>query len=149
MNKEGNISSNIDNENSLYKKILKKNAISCINLKNINNYQINKDEEEINFERKPIKKYNPIKDGIEIINPPPYKNGKWNHFYEYYFLKSSSKRKFQKTGGFFSEFCNRNITSINNEKVDIKQKLKEINEKMKKETHKKKSEKKENSKKEM
>ena len=91
--------------------------------------------DEISFNRKPISQFDPINDRIDVINPPPFKNRKWSPFLENYFLMENTATKFQKPGGLCSEFCNKNITSINNNKFEIQQKLK--NEKNKKEIQKK------------
>jgi 23S rRNA G2069 N7-methylase RlmK/C1962 C5-methylase RlmI len=68
---------------------------------------------------------------METIKPPPYKNEKWSSFLENYFLLMNSKKQFLRKGGLFSEFSNKNIGSINNNKYDIQQRLKK--EKMEKE----------------
>ena len=68
---------------------------------------------------------------METIKPPPYKNAKWSSFLENYFLLMNSKKQFLRKGGYFSEFSNKNIGSINNNKYDIQQRLKK--EKMEKE----------------
>ncbi len=66
---------------------------------------------------------------METINPPPYKNSKWSSFLENYFLLMNSKKQFLRKGGYFSEFSNKNIGSINNNKFDIQQRLKKEKEK--------------------
>jgi len=123
---EGNKSS-FDEKDSLYKKLAVKNLKINNNLRNINTYQINRtfrSNDEISFNRKPISQFNPIKDKIDVINPPPFKNTKWSPFLENYFLMDNTATKFQRPGGLCSEFCNKNITSINNDKFEIQQKLK-------------------------
>lgn len=123
---EGNKSS-FDEKDSLYKKLAVKNLKINNNLRNINTYQINRtymSNDEISFNRKPISQFNPIKDRIDVINPPPFKNTKWSPFLENYFLMDNTAIKFQRPGGLCSEFCNKNITSINNDKFEIQQKLK-------------------------
>lgn len=123
---EGNKSS-FDEKDSLYKKLAVKNLKINNNLRNINTYQINRtfrSNDEISFNRKPISQFNPIKDRIDVINPPPFKNTKWSPFLENYFLMDNTATKFQRPGGLCSEFCNKNITSINNDKFEIQQKLK-------------------------
>lgn len=139
---DGNKSSFDENDN-LYKKLSVKNLKLNNNLRNINTYQINRtfmSNDEISFNRKPISRFNPIRDRIDVIKPPPFKNGKWSPFLENYFLMENTATKFQRPGGLCSEFCNKNITSINNDKYEIQQKLK--NEKNKKDEIKKKSPKK-------
>ena len=79
---------------------------------------------EFKFNRKSIEKYNPIKDKMETIKPPPFKNYKWSLFLENYFLLLNSSKKFRRRGGLFSEFCNKNIYSINVNKFNIQQELK-------------------------
>ena len=123
-----NISIDIENDN-LYKKI--KTGIDpklSYNLRNSNGFEFNdaqkKDNDDFKFQRKPVSQYNPIKDKMEVIRPPPYKNSKWTSFLENYFLLVNSKKKFQRKGGYFSEFSDRNIGSINNNKFDIQQRLK-------------------------
>lgn len=129
-NKSININNiSIDENDNLYKKI--KTGIDpklSYNLRNSNGFEFNdgqkKDNDDFKFQRKPISQYNPIKDKMEIIVPPPYKNSKWTSFLENYFLLVNSKKKFQRKGGYFSEFSDRNIGSINNNKFDIQQRLK-------------------------
>ena len=137
-----NISIDIENDN-LYKKI--KPGIDpklSYNLRNSNDFEFNdaqkKDNDDFKFQRKPISQYNPIKDRMEVISPPPYKNSKWTPFLENYFLLVNSKRKFQRKGGLFSEFSDRNIGSINNNKFDIQQRLKKEKEEKEKEKEEKK-----------
>ena len=137
-----NISIDLEKDN-LYKKI--STGIDpklSYNLRNSNCLQLN-DNENINnnddfkFQRKIINQYNPIKDKMEIIKPPPYNNPKWSSFLENYFLLANSKKQFLRKGGYFSEFSNKNIGSINNNKYDIQQRLKK--EKLEKEKMKEKS----------
>ena len=111
------------------------------NLRNSNVFELNNNEKNINddfkFQRKIINQYNPIKDKMEKIKPPPYKNERWSSFLENYFLLANSKKQFLRKGGYFSEFSNKNIGSINNNKYDIQQRLKK--EKIEKEKMKEKS----------
>ena len=122
-----NISANLEND-PLYKKITGgvEQKISN-NLRNSLNFKINNngnlDNDEFKFVRKSINQYNPIKDKMETINPPPYINDKWSSFLENYFLSANSTRQFKRKGGYFSEFTNKNIGSINNYKFDLKQNL--------------------------
>ena len=142
MDNKQNNSININNmsldleKDNLYKKI--STGIDpklSYNLRNSNGFQLNDNEKIINdefkFQRKIINQYNPIKDKMETIKPPPYKNAKWSSFLENYFLLMNSKKQFLRKGGLFSEFSNKNIGSINNNKYDIQQRLKK--EKMEKE----------------
>ena len=136
---EGNksINNSVNEKEIFYKKLISKNIKYINNLRNINTYQVNGSyakEDEINFNRKQIQQYNPIKDRIEIFSLPPLKKEKWSPFLENYFLKSNTRQRFQRTGGLLSEFCNRNITSINNDKYDIRQKLKKNKEKKENDT---------------
>ena len=102
-----------------------------INFKNFSNFKIsdmnsdkNSNETDFKFKRKSIRQYNPIKDKMETIIPPPFKNNKWSSFLENYFLLANSKKKFIRRGGLFSEFCNKNIHSINVNKYTLQQELK-------------------------
>ena len=148
MDNKQNNSININNmsldleKDNLYKKI--STGIDpklSYSLRNSNGFQLNDNEKIINdefkFQRKIINQYNPIKDKMETIKPPPYKNEKWSSFLENYFLLMNSKKQFLRKGGYFSEFSNKNIGSINNNKYDIQQRLKK--EKMEKEKMKEKS----------
>ena len=148
MDNKQNNSININNmsldleKDNLYKKI--STGIDpklSYSLRNSNGFQLNDNEKIINdefkFQRKIINQYNPIKDRMETIKPPPYKNAKWSSFLENYFLLMNSKKQFLRKGGYFSEFSNKNIGSINNNKYDIQQRLKK--EKMEKEKMKEKS----------
>ena len=126
-NNNDNINTEIEN-NNLYKKITNKNLKYINNLRNINNFKINKSvnrsEGEFSFQRKEINQYNPMRDRKELIAPPPYINEKWSPFLENYFLMANTDKKFQRKGGLLTEFCNKNIVSINNDKKLIQQKLK-------------------------
>ena len=56
-------------------------------LKNVNDFHISEAEHFDNtkmslFEQKPIEEYNPMKDQIETVQPPPQVNKKWDAFYE-------------------------------------------------------------------
>ena len=87
---------------------------------------MNGSEGEFSFQRKEINQYNPMRDEKELIAPPPYKNEKWSPFLENYFLMVNTGKKCQRKGGLLTEFCNKNIVSINNDKKLIQQKLKNI-----------------------
>ena len=139
-NTYGNIS-----DNELIKEMAKEEKINNrpINFKNYSNFKINdlddgdKNTNEFKFNRKPVHFYNPIKDRMETINPPPFKNKKWSLFLENYFLLANSGKKFRRRGGLFSEFCNKNINSINVEKFRIQQELKKKREEKEKAKEKK------------
>ena len=101
------------------------------NIKNYSNFKlsemnsdINKNSDDFKFNRKLVRQYNPIKDKIETITPPPFNNRKWSTFLENYFLIANSGKKFRRKGGLFSEFCNKNINSINVNKYKIQEELK-------------------------
>jgi len=128
-NKNNNNNSDIEN-NNLYKKLTNNNLAYINNLRNMNNFQINKtmlNDDEFSFQRKEINQYNPMRDRREMISPPSYKNQKWSPFLENYFLIANTEKKFQRKGGLLTEFCNKNIISINNDKKLIQQKLKKQN----------------------
>ncbi len=141
-----NLSIDFENDN-LYKKIAtgidtKTNS----NLRNMNafefdllNKKLNKNDDDFKFQRKQIYQYNPIKDRMETIVPPPYKNPRWSSFLENYFLMMNSQKQFQRKGGLLSEFSNKNIGSINNNKFDIQQRLKKEKEEKSKSKERKKS----------
>ena len=130
-NKRCNTYGNIS-DNELIKEMAKEEKINNkpINFKNYSNFKINevdddnKNINEFKFNRKPVQFYNPIKDRIETINPPPFKNKKWSLFLENYFLLANSGKKFRRCGGLFSEFCNKNINSINVNKIRYQEELK-------------------------
>ena len=129
MNKNSN-NSNIEN-NKFYKKLINKNLNYCNNLRNINNFKISKqvvktdnDNNNFSFDRKKGNHYDPIIDEKTLIELPPYKKEKWSPFLENYFLMSNTSKKFQRKGGLLTEFCNKNIASINKEKNRIQEKLK-------------------------
>jgi len=139
------LSIDLENDN-LYKKIstgIDRKMYS--NLRNTNGFEFElndkqkKDDEDFKFKRKEIYQYNPIKDRMETISPPPYKNAKWSSFLENYFLLMNSKKQFQRKGGLLSEFSNKNIGSINNNKFDIQQRLKKEKEEKEKNIERKKS----------
>ena len=143
-NKRCNTYGNIS-DNELIKEMAKEEKINNkpINFKNYSNFKINevdddnKNINEFKFNRKPVQFYNPIKDRIETINPPPFKNKKWSLFLENYFLLANSGKKFRRRGGLFTEFCNKNINSINVDKFRIQQELKKKREEKEKSKEKK------------
>ena len=89
-----------------------------------NDINKNSNDYEFKFTRKLIRQYNPIKDKMETIAPPPFNNRKWSSFLENYFLLANSGKKFRRCGGLFSEFCNKNINSINVNKIRYQEELK-------------------------
>jgi hypothetical protein len=141
-NTYGNISNN-----ELIEQMAKEEKINNkpINFKNYSNFKINemndddKNKDDFKFNRKPVRQYNPIKDRMEVINPPPFKNKKWSSFLENYFLLANSGKKFRRSGGYFSEFSNKNINTINVNKFRIQQELREKREQKEKEKIKEKS----------
>ena len=122
-----------DKSDQLYQKIIGKiNINSNGNLRNLDHFtetdEGSKKNQEFSFRRKKIEEYNPIKDKLVEINPPPYRKSRWSLFLENYYLMNNSAKKFRKRGGLFSEFCNKNIISINNsQKHEEKKELKNIN----------------------
>ena len=113
------------------------------NIKNYSNFKfsdmnndINKNSDYFKFNRKIVRQYNPIKDKMETITPPPFNNKKWSTFLENYFLIANSGKKFRRKGGLFSEFCNKNINSINVNKFKIQEELKIKREEKEKEKNK-------------
>lgn len=97
---------------------------------NSNDYKISEAQQrdlnmEINYLRRPVFKYNLIKDKVERFNPPPYRGDNWGAFMENYFTLFNDPQKFRKKGGLFSEFSDKNINVININKSDIHKKLQE------------------------
>ena len=97
-----------------------------VNMKNFSNFKLsdmnidtnkNSNEYDFKFNRKSVRQYNPIKDKMETITPPPFNNKKWSSFLENYFLLANSGKKFRRSGGLFTEFCNKNIHSIKINKI--------------------------------
>jgi hypothetical protein len=79
--------------------------------------------------------YNPIINKNKELYPPSYKFPKWGAFSQNHFILSNIKNGFNKKGGLFSEFVNKNIDKLNVMKRDIIEKLKKEkeNNKIKKE----------------
>ena len=126
-NKNLNNNNNDIKIDNFYKKITTRNVKTLNNLRNLNSFQINKamgKDDEFTFERKKVRIFNPIRDEIKVICPPPYKNGKWSPFLENYFLVANTQKKFQRKGGLLTEFCNKNIISINNDRDKMKEQMK-------------------------
>jgi hypothetical protein len=111
-------------------------SIKCnnpVNMKNFSNFKLsdmnsdtnkNSNEYDFKFNRKSVRQYNPIKDKMESITPPPFNNKKWSSFLENYFLLENTGKKFSRKGGLFSEFCNKNKNNISINKYYLQQKLK-------------------------
>ena len=97
------------------------------NFRNSSNFEFDNNKNNISdfaFVRKPVSQYNPIKDRMEVLRPPPYRNQKWSSFLENYYVTMNSQNMFRRQGGLFSEFADKNINSIMNDKYDIQQKIK-------------------------
>ena len=97
-------------------------------LGNYNDYKISDSQKkdnnkEFNYPRKPLLIYNPIINNNQTLYPPPYKFPKWGAFTQNHYLLSSVKNGFNKKGGLFSEFVNRNIDKLNVMKRDVIEKL--------------------------
>ena len=126
-NRRCNTIGNIDNDEICF------NTSIPVNMKNFSNFklsdmEINKDKKsndyDFKFNRKSVEQYNPIKDKMESITPPPFNNKKWSSFLENYFLLENTGKKFSRKGGLFSEFCNKNKNNISINKYYLQQKLK-------------------------
>ena len=106
-------------------------------LTNCNDYKIweanqrDKNKEFI-FKRKDFVKVNIITGKKEKIKLPEERNERWGKFYENFFLIMNNKNGFRKKGGLFTEFSNKNIGSINNNKADYIKKLNQAKNKNKK-----------------
>lgn len=106
-------------------------------LTNCNDYKIweanqrDKNKEFI-FKRKDFVKVNIITGKKEQIKLPEERNERWGKFYENFFLIMNNKNGFRKKGGLFTEFSNKNIGSINNNKADYIKKLNDAKNKNKK-----------------
>ena len=72
------------------------------------------------FDRKPLIEYNPIKDKEEVKNRPPLMNNKWEAFNENFLMLMNRENGYQRKGGLFSEFSNKNIRNINFQKENDK-----------------------------
>ena len=94
---------------------------------NMNDFKISEAEKfNINdryffFDRKPLIEYNPIKDKEEIKNRPPLMNNKWEAFNENFLMLINRENGYQRKGGLFSEFSNKNIRNINFQKENDKE----------------------------
>ena len=86
-------------------------------LKNLNDYKISEadkyDENSmLYYNKKPLIEYNAIKDKVIKIDSPPYISKKWDNFSQNFFMLQNNDLGFQKKGGLFSEFNNKNIHVI-------------------------------------
>jgi len=86
-------------------------------LKNLNDYKISEaDKYDENsmfyYNKKPLVEYNAIKDKMIKIDSPPYISKKWDNFYQNFFMLQNNELGFQRKGGLFSEFNNKNIHVI-------------------------------------
>ena len=86
-------------------------------LKNLNDYKISEaDKYDENsmfyYNKKPLIEYNAIKDKVIQIDSPPYMSKKWDNFYQNFFMLQNNDLGFQRKGGLFSEFNNKNIHVI-------------------------------------
>ena len=88
--------------------------LNCFNISEAENYNMN--DRYFHFDRKPIVEYNPIKDIVEEKKRPQLLNQKWESFYENFFLLMNQDDGYQRKGGLFSEFTNKNIDNINFQK---------------------------------
>ena len=118
---------------------------SPVNMKNFSNFKLsdmnsdtnkNSNDYYFKFNKKSIRQYNPIKDKMETINPPPFNNKKWSSFLEKYFLLANSGKKFRRCGGLFTEFCNKNVHSIKINKIRQQEEFKLRKEQKEKEKNK-------------
>ena len=116
-----------------------------VNMKNFSNFKLsdmnsdtnkNSNDYDFKFNKKSIRQYNPIKDKMETINPPPFNNKKWSSFLEKYFLLANSGKKFRRCGGLFTEFCNKNFHSIKINKIRQQEEFKLRKEQKEKEKNK-------------
>ena len=96
-NRRCNTIGNIENDEICF------NTNIPVNMKNFSNFklsdmEINKDKKsndyDFKFNRKSVEQYNPIKDKMESITPPPFNNKKWSSFLENYFLLENTGKKF-------------------------------------------------------
>lgn len=124
----GNITTSADEMNKFKKYDFFFDPKKSSYLRNSNDYKISEAQQrdlnkEINYQRRPIIKYNVIKDKYEKFNPPPYRGDHWGSFMENYFTLLNDPRQFRRKGGLFSEFSDRNKDVININKNDIHEKL--------------------------
>ena len=130
----GNYSVSKDNFDKIKKITCEIEPLKSSYLGNYNEYQIseaqnrNKKKEFLHM-RRTFMKTNIINGMKEEINLPPVKNDRWGSFYENFILLMKNKSGLKKKGGLFTEFSNRNITSIIVNKNDIRERLKREREK--------------------
>ena len=95
-------------------------------MKNSSNFNISDAEKNydryFHFERQPLIEYNAIKDVVEEKKRPPLINEKWESFYENYVMLNNRYNGYQRKGGYFTEFSNKNIHNINFQKDYDKEK---------------------------
>ena len=60
-----------------------------------------------------------------LLYPPPYIFPKWSNFAENYFVLSQTKNGLKRKGGLFSEFVNKNFDKLKVINDDIKKRLKQ------------------------
>ena len=99
-------------------------------ISNLNNFEfseIPKEDEnkEFFYPRKPVYKLNPIMNTKTLLYPPPYIFPKWSNFAENYFVLSQTKNGLKRKGGLFSEFVNKNFDKLKVINDDIKKRLKQ------------------------
>lgn len=133
----GNTTTSMDDLNNFRKYRFFFDPSKSSYLRNSNDYKISEAQQrdldkEIKYQRKPVIKYNLIKDRMEKFYPPPFRGDHWGAFMENYFSLFNDPRKFRRKGGLFSEFSDRNINVININKKDIQEKLQKEREEKKK-----------------
>ena len=99
-------------------------------ISNLNNFEfseIPKEDEnkEFFYPRKPVYKLNPIMNTKTLLYPPTYIFPKWSNFAENYFVLSQTKNGLKRKGGLFSEFVNKNFDKLKVINDDIKKRLKQ------------------------
>ena len=115
LNKSYNI--NGLNKNKFEKFVCDVDPMKSSYLKNLNDYKISEaDKYDENsmfyYNKKPLIEYNAIKDKVIQIDSPPYMSKKWDNFYQNFFMLQNNDLGFQRKGGLFSEFNNKNIHVI-------------------------------------
>ena len=106
-------------------------------ISNISNFEFAEPQTEIEnheffYPRKPIYRFNPINNNKELFNPPPYIFPKWSNYAENFFMLSNAKSGLRKKAGPFSDYVNKNIDKIKVINNDIKKRLKQKKEEEKK-----------------
>lgn len=82
-------------------------------LGNLNDYNIKEAdtpnlEKIVHFDMKDHVAYNLVKDKMDTIKPPYALNEKWDNFHENFVMLIDKDKGFQKKGGLFTEFSNKN-----------------------------------------